>query len=48
MMFHHFHDDGIYTKGMMVDYELVMKNINNSSLEIARQDRTEILKMMNI
>ena len=32
---------------MSVDYEMGMNSINNSSLEIARQDHMEIYKMMN-
>ena len=35
-------------KKRVVSISLGMKRINNSSLEIARQDHVEILKMMNI
>ena len=31
---------------MTIDYEMGMNSINNSSLEIARQDHTEIYKMI--
>ena len=40
--------DIAFRDSMTVDYEMGMKRINNSSLEIARQDHVEILKMMNI
>ena len=40
--------DIAFKDSMTVDYEMGMKRINNSSLEIARQDHVEILKMMNI
>ena len=40
--------DFAFKDSMTVDYEMGMKHINNSSLEIARQDHSEILKIMNI
>ena len=39
--------DIAFKDSMTVDYEMGMNSINNSSLEIARQDHVEILKMMN-
>ena len=39
--------DIAFKDSMTVDYEMGMKLINNSFLEIARQDHIEILKMMN-
>ena len=39
--------DIAFKDSMSVDYEMGMNSINNSSLEIARQDHMEIYKMMN-
>ncbi len=39
--------DIAFKDSMTVDYEMGMNSINNSSLEIARQNHAEILKMMN-
>jgi len=39
--------DIAFKDSMTVDYEMGMNSINNSSLEIARQDHVEIVKMMN-
>ena len=38
--------DIAFKDSMTVDYEMGMNSINNSSLEIARQDHIEIVKMM--
>ena len=39
--------DIAFKDSMTVDYEMGMNCINNSSLEIARQDHIEIVKMIN-
>ena len=39
--------DIAFKDSMTIDYEMGMNSINNSSLEIARQNHAEILKMMN-
>ena len=39
--------DIAFKDSMSVDYEMGMNSINNSSLEIARQDHMEIYKVMN-